>query len=149
MRVVAATASARWHRSPAASARSPCPFTHSGSGPSSGRPVKNFAAMQPPRQASNAEQDWQAPPVCGRRSSANSSESRQTSAKPPGVADVAGQELSWIANGHAYTSPTGSIRQTTRPAPHRFSPGSASPYAARWKNESPVSTSSPCATSQS
>ena len=28
------------------------PFTHSGSGPSSGRPVKNFAAMHPPRQLS-------------------------------------------------------------------------------------------------
>ena len=40
---------------PASAARraaSPCPFTHSGSGPSSGRPVKNLAAMQPPWQAS-------------------------------------------------------------------------------------------------
>ena len=36
----------------AASAASPWPCTHSGSGPSSGRPVKNFAAMQPPRQES-------------------------------------------------------------------------------------------------
>ena len=35
-----------------ASARSPYPCTHSGSGPSSGRPVKNFAAMHPPRQES-------------------------------------------------------------------------------------------------
>ena len=48
-----------------ASAGSPWPRTHSGSGPSSGRPVKNFAAMHPPRQASNAEHDVQAPPVCG------------------------------------------------------------------------------------
>ena len=54
-----------------------------------------------------------------------------------------------MANGQAYTSPTGSIRQTTRPAPHRFSPGSADPYPLRWKNESPVSTLSPRATSQS
>ena len=35
-----------------ASASSPWPYTHSGSGPSSGSPVKNLAAMQPPRQAS-------------------------------------------------------------------------------------------------
>ena len=33
-------------------AASPCPLTHSGSGPSSGMPTKNFAAMQPPWQAS-------------------------------------------------------------------------------------------------
>ena len=32
--------------------RSPWPLTHSGSGPSSGRPVKNLAAMHPPWQAS-------------------------------------------------------------------------------------------------
>jgi hypothetical protein len=32
----------------AASACSPNPRTHSGSGPSSGSPVKNFAAMHPP-----------------------------------------------------------------------------------------------------
>ena len=38
-------------RPPAAtliSCSSPCPSTHSGSGPSSARPVKNLAAMQPP-----------------------------------------------------------------------------------------------------
>jgi hypothetical protein len=34
-----------------ASARWPCPCTHSGSGPSSGSPVKNLAAMQPPRHS--------------------------------------------------------------------------------------------------
>lgn len=38
--------------STAASAASPWPSTHSGSGPSIGRPVKNLAAMQPPWQAS-------------------------------------------------------------------------------------------------
>ena len=38
-------------RSPA-SAASPYPCTHSGSGPSVGRPVKNFVAMQRPRQKS-------------------------------------------------------------------------------------------------
>jgi len=43
-----------------ASAVSPWPCTHSGSGPSSGRPVKNFAAMHPPRQASKDPQDAQA-----------------------------------------------------------------------------------------
>ena len=45
-------------RGPAPSTRdsavAPWPWTHSGSGPSSGSPVKNFAAMQPPRQASYA-----------------------------------------------------------------------------------------------
>ena len=35
-----------------ARAASPWPCTHSGSGPSRGRPVKNLAAMQPPWQAS-------------------------------------------------------------------------------------------------
>jgi hypothetical protein len=35
-----------------ASAASPWPVTHSGSGPSSGRPVNSFAAMHPPWQAS-------------------------------------------------------------------------------------------------
>ena len=54
-----------------------------------------------------------------------------------------------MANGQAYTSPTGSMRHTTRPAPHMPSPGSAAPKPLRWKNESPVSTSVPCATSQS
>ena len=33
-------------------ADSPWPLTHSGSGPSRGRPVKNFAAMHPPRHES-------------------------------------------------------------------------------------------------
>ena len=39
----------------AASACSPNPRTHSGSGPSSGSPVKNFAAMHPPWQESKTE----------------------------------------------------------------------------------------------
>ena len=51
-----------------------------------------------------------------------------------------------MANGQAYTSPTGSIRHTTRPAPHRFRPASApAPSPDRWKKESPVSTRSPFA----
>ncbi|COW61235.1 Uncharacterised protein [Mycobacterium tuberculosis] len=56
-----------------------------------------------------------------------------------------------MANGHAYTSPTGSIRHTTRPAPHMFKPARAPdwPSGARWKKESPVSTRSPLETSQS
>ena len=49
----------------------------------------------------------------------------------------------------AYTSPTGSMRQTTRPAPQRLRPGKGPPYAERWKKESPVSTDDPCSTSQS
>ena len=61
------------------------------------------------------------------------------------------RKRSWMANGQAYTSPTGSIRHTTRPAPHMFRPANApgSPSPDRWKNESPVSTRSPLATSQS
>ena len=105
--------------------------------------------MQPPRQESNAEQDAQAPPLCGLRSSgtvpipARRWRIRRASGHCRPGSD------SWMANGQAYTSPTGSIRQTTRPAPHRFSPGNDSPNAARWKKESPVSTFSPLRTSQS
>ena len=36
-------------------------MTHSGSGPSSGRPVKNLAAMHPPWQASYEPHDPHAP----------------------------------------------------------------------------------------
>ena len=49
----------------------PCPFTQSGSGPSSGSPVKNFAAMHPPLQASHDPHDAHAPPLPGARSSRN------------------------------------------------------------------------------
>ena len=133
----------------ASRARSPWPFTHSGSGPSSGRPVKNLAAMQPPRQESYAEQDVHAPPPWGWRSSANSGACCHTVANPPGPRTLPARKLSWMANGQAYTSPTGLIRHTTRPAPHRLRPGSDSPNAARWKKESPVRTCSPRATSQS
>ena len=88
-------------RSPA-SAGSLLPFTHSGSGPSSGRPVKNLAAMQPPRQESYAEHWVQAPPVCGLRRSANSV------AVLPHLVEAArrsrtlpARNCSWIANGQA------------------------------------------------
>ena len=79
----------------------PCPTTHSGSGPSSGSPVKNFAAMQPPRQASYAPQEPQAPADCGSRSEPNSSEVRHTPANPPGERTLPARKFSWIANGHA------------------------------------------------
>ncbi len=105
--------------------------------------------LRPSGRGVDVWDELHAPPVCGRRRSANSSESRHTPWKPPGERTLPARKFSWIANGHAYTSPTGSIRHTTRPAPHRFSPGSAPPNADRWKNESPVSTCSPCATSQS
>ena len=59
---------------------------------------------------------------------------------------------SWMANGQAYTSPIG-IDQAHHPA--RAAQVQArqrarrSPSPDRWKNESPVSTRSPRATSQS
>src|SRR6185312_464030 len=53
----------------AARSSSPWPLTHSGSGPSRGRPVKNLAAMQPPWQASNDPHEAQAPADDGSRSS--------------------------------------------------------------------------------
>ena len=67
----------------AASAASPCPYTHSGSGPSSGSPVKNFAAMHPPRHASNEPHEAQAPALWGSRSDANNADSRHTAGNPP------------------------------------------------------------------
>ena len=74
-----------------AARRSPC--THSGSGPSSGRPVKNFAAMQPPRQESKKPStSRRRRRSAGERSSGNSSESCHTAAKPPSARHVAGQE---------------------------------------------------------
>ena len=70
----------------------------------------------------------------------NSADSRQTEGKPPGSRTLPARNWRSMTKGQAYTSPTGSIRQTTRPAPHRFRPSSGSPSAERWKNESPVST---------
>ena len=124
----------------AASAASPCPCTHSGSGPSSGRPVKNLAAMHPPRQASNEPQEAQAPALWGSRSERKSADSRQTTGKPPEPRTLPARNWRSMTKGQAYTSPTGSMRQTTRPAPQRFNPSSGSPRAERWKKESPVST---------
>ena len=102
----ALSASGRWRaagirRTVCVSRASPCPSTHSGSGPSSGSPVKNLAAMQPPRQASNRPHDAQAPPVWGERSSANSAESRHTPVKPPGSRTLPARNASWMANGQA------------------------------------------------
>src|SRR6202034_2419338 len=110
-----------------ASASAPWPKTHSGSGPSRGSPVKNFAAMQPPRQASYEPHDEHAPALVGSRSDTKRSEVRHTRVNPPGSRTLPAKNSSWITNGHAYTSPTGSIRQTTRPAPHRFRPSRGSP----------------------
>src|SRR5262249_4322060 len=109
------------------------------SGPSSGKPVKNLAAMHPPWQASYEPHDAHAPAASGSRSDANNSDSRQTAVKPPTSRTLPARNSGWSTNGHAYTSPIRSIRHTTRPAPHRFNPGSGSPSAERWKNESPVS----------
>src|SRR5690606_14165605 len=82
-----------------ASAGAPWPSTHSGSGPSSGRPVKNFAAMQPPRQLSKWLQPEQAPADCGSRSSRNNCEFFQTLSKPPSVNTFPARNRSWMANG--------------------------------------------------
>src|SRR5215207_9681399 len=88
-------------RSTVDTAVAPKPRTHSGSGPASGRPVKNFAAMQPPRQASYAPQDAQAPGDCGSRRDANSVEDRQTAVKPPGSRTDPARKASWMAKGQA------------------------------------------------
>ena len=58
-----------------------------------GGPVKNLAAMQPPRQASKWPHELQAPALCGSRSSRNRSELAPHRGEPAGVAHVAGQEL--------------------------------------------------------
>jgi hypothetical protein len=57
--------------------------------------------MHPPRQASNAEHAVQAPPDCGPRKVANSSDSRHTRAKPPSARTLPARKLSWMANGQA------------------------------------------------
>ena len=88
-------------RSSAASAASPCPCTHSGSGPSRGRPVKNLAAMQPPRQASKEPHDAQAPALCGSRSEVNSAESRQTAGKPPASRTLPARNWRSMTKGQA------------------------------------------------
>ena len=80
-------------RPSAASAVSPWPCTHSGSGPSSGRPVKNLAAMQPPWQASKEPHEAQAPALCGSRSEVNSVGVAPHGGEAARVAHVAGQEL--------------------------------------------------------
>src|ERR1019366_834631 len=85
----------------AAGAAIPCPWTQSGSGPSRAMPVKNLAAMHPPRHASHEPHDAQAPALPGRRSSTKSSESRHTEATPPAVRTDPARNWSWIANGHA------------------------------------------------
>ena len=83
--------------------------------------IKVVAQMPQVNRAAN--QLEQAPPLCGARSSPKSSDSRQTASKPPSRRMLPARNCSWIANGHAYTSPIGSIRHTTRPAPHIPSPG--------------------------
>ena len=85
----------------AARAASPWPCTHSGSGPSSGRPVKNLAAMHPPRQASKEPHDAQAPALCGSRSEVKSADSRQTAGKPPGSRTLPARNWRSMTKGQA------------------------------------------------
>ncbi len=93
--------------------------------------------------------DAQAPPVCGERSSWNSSEVCQTCWKPPSVEQVAGQEVV-VDRERAGVDVTDRVDQADHPSgAAQVEPGRASPNAARWKKESPVSTSSPWAISQS
>ena len=63
--------------------------------------MKNFAAMQPPRHASNIPQLEHAPADCGSRSERNSSDSRHTRVNPPSSRTLPARNVSWIANGHA------------------------------------------------
>src|ERR1019366_2784098 len=114
----------------AARAVSPCPKTHSGSGSDISRPVKNFAAMQPPRHASYEPHDAHAPGLPGSRRDRKSSLFVHTDPKPASRTFPA-RNSSWMTNGQAYTSPTGSMRQTTRPAPQRLSPSRGLPRAER------------------
>ena len=89
-------------RSPRSERASPWPCTHSGSGPSSGRPVKNFAAMQPPRQASYdaaATRTRRRLRLAQRRGTAPTRATR--AAKPPASRTLPARNSSWIANGQA------------------------------------------------
>ena len=85
--------------------------------------MKNFAAMQPPRHASKAEQEVHAPPVCGERSVGEQVRRAPHAVNPPSARTLPARKFSWIANGHAYTSPTGSMRQTTRSGATEVQPG--------------------------
>ena len=71
-------------RDTAASAASPWPSTHSGSGPSSGSPVKNFAAMQPPRHASYM------PAARARAARLRLAQLQEQVRRPPHVGEAAG-----------------------------------------------------------
>jgi hypothetical protein len=85
----------------------------------------------------------QAPPVCGLRSSANSSLCCQTRWKPPSSRTLPGQEVLVDGEG-AGVDVADRIDQADHPAgAAQVEPGRASPSADRWKNESPVSTASP------
>ena len=77
----------------AARARSPWPSTHSGSGPSSGRPVKNFAAMQPPRHESKCRHDAQAPARLRPAQLGEQLRLAPDAGEATRVAQVAGEEL--------------------------------------------------------
>ena len=65
--------------------------------------------MQPPRQESKNWQEPQAPPDCGRRSSANSPESRQTAWNPPGWRTLPGLNLCGAGRVVCLIDPVGDV----------------------------------------
>ena len=89
-------------------------------------------------------------PTAGSRSSAEQLAALPHVGEPAGVADGCRPGTRrGSRTGRRTRHPSGRSGTPPGPAPHRFSPGSgSSPSALRWKNESPVSTSSPCASSQ-
>ena len=124
----------------AASALSPWPNTHSGSGSVISRPVKNFAAMHPPRHASYEPHEAHAPGLPGSRSDANSSLVVHTSANPASRTLPARNSL--VDDEGAGVDVADGVDQTDHAsgAAEVEARRAARPSAERWKNESPVST---------
>jgi len=121
-----------------------------GSGPSNGRPVKNWQPCSHRGTRRSARSHCTHRPTAARATRGTTS----SSARRPGTRC----STRCFRPGLVVLSRTGRrIRRrridqhTTRPAPQRFRPANApgSPRPDRWKNESPVSTRSPRATSQS
>ena len=63
--------------------------------------MKNLAAMQPPRQASNEPQDAQAPALWGSRSEVNRADSRHTAGNPPGSRTLPARNWRSMTKGQA------------------------------------------------
>jgi hypothetical protein len=63
-------------------------------------PVKNFAVMQPPRQASKGPQDAHAPALWVSRSDANKDDERHTASNPPGSRTLPASRQS-MTKGHS------------------------------------------------